>query len=709
MIKSILITGTEANSGKLLISLGLLDVLLGKTRKVAYFKPLVSDTDQYGDDHIAVVRGYFNLAGGYSDLLAYRGSDLCCQLETEDQGPIIDTIIRKFKNLEETNDFTVIEGTDYVDKGTIAEFDLNLQLAKNLCAPVILVMNGREKTPSQVIRHISAALHRSVVQGIQVLAVIVNYVRPGNVHQLNVKLSRQLTPPMLPVVIPEVRELERLTIHEIRQKLRGKWLAGKKLLSNPVDHWLAGATEIPELLKKLKENTLIVTPGDRDDIITMVLLAHLSSAYPDLAGLVLTDGYQPGKALLKLLKGLPSLMPILAVDRGMAETISQIEAIQPGITAADTKTIQLAIDTFHKFADVSRLAGLLITAAPPGITPRMFQYRLVKRAGNFKAKIVLPEGHDERILTCAARLVWLGLVDIILLGDRNKIRDLVKKQHIHLETDKLKIIDPRSDAFFTDYANTLYTLRKKEKMTLYEARMLMKDPSCFGTMMVYKGHADGMVGGAVYTTRQTILPALQFIKARKGKSLVSSIFFMCLKDRVVLFGDCAVNPDPTAEQLAEIAISSAETAQDFGIEPRIAMISYASGTSGVGKTVDKVRRATEIVKRKRPEFMIEGPIQYDAAVDPVIGAGKLPGSRVAGRATVLIFPDLDTGNCSYKAVQQEAGAVAIGPILQDLNKPVNDLSRGGTVDDIFNTIVVTAIQCQRQVDQGSTDGVPAIN
>jgi phosphate acetyltransferase len=258
----------------------------------------------------------------------------------------------------------------------------------------------------------------------------------------------------------------------------------------------------------------------------------------------------------------------------------------------------------------------------------------------------------------------------------------------------VRIIDPAEDPNYNDYVNTLYELRKTKNVNMEMARDLMTDVSYFGTMMVYKGHADGMVSGAVHTTQHTIRPALQFIKTKPGISVVSSIFFMCLPDRVCIFGDCAVNPNPTAEQLAEIAISSAESSLRFGIEPRVAMLSYSSGTSGEGVDVEKVRLATEIVKAKRPDLKIEGPIQYDAAVDPAVGSSKLPGSEVAGKASVLIFPDLNTGNNTYKAVQRETGALAIGPMLQGLNKPVNDLSRGCTVDDIFNTVIITAIQCQ---------------
>ena len=259
----------------------------------------------------------------------------------------------------------------------------------------------------------------------------------------------------------------------------------------------------------------------------------------------------------------------------------------------------------------------------------------------------------------------------------------------------MTIVDPATSPNFPDYVATFYELRKAKNVNMDMATDLMKDGSYFGTMMVYKGHADGMVSGAINTTQHTIRPALQFIKTKPGVSTVSSVFFMCLPDRVTVFGDCAVNPNPTSEQLADIAISSAESSLMFGIEPKIAMLSYSSGTSGQGEDVEKVRRATELVKIARPDLKVEGPIQYDAAVDPSVGKQKLPNSTVAGQASVLIFPDLNTGNNTYKAVQRETGALAIGPMLQGLNKPVNDLSRGCTVDDIFNTVVITSIQAQQ--------------
>ncbi|MCL4117438.1 UNVERIFIED_CONTAM: hypothetical protein GTU68_026197 [Idotea baltica] len=362
--------------------------------------------------------------------------------------------------------------------------------------------------------------------------------------------------------------------------------------------------------------------------------------------------------------------------------------------AENIEKIQTSISDFEKYVSTDKLAESLITFNAEGITPRMFQYNLLKRARTHKKHIVLPEGTDERILEAAKKLTEIDAVQITLLGDKNKITQQIKNLELDIDLKKVNIINPVESSYFEDYATTLFEIRKHKNVDMIMARDLMEDVSYFGTMMVYKGHADGMVSGAVHTTQHTILPALQFVKTKPNVSLVSSVFFMCLPDRVVVFGDCAINPNPTAQQLAEIAISSADTSSAFGIEPRIAMLSYSSGASGIGEDVDRVRKATELVKQKRPDLKIEGPIQYDAAVDLKVGLSKLPDSQVAGKATVFIFPDLNTGNNTYKAVQRETNALAIGPMLQGLNKPVNDLSRGCTVDDIFNTVVITAIQAE---------------
>jgi phosphate acetyltransferase len=695
MIKTVFIASTEPHSGKSIISIGLVNMLLGKAQKIGYFKPIIShDPAQQKEHHSDTILSYFDLPMTYDDTYAFTWEEASRQMESERRGEMIDTIIRKFKKLESQNDFTVVEGTDYLGEGAAFEFEINVQIAKNLRAPVIIVISGEDKTVAQVVNGALNSIRNFDEREVQVLALVANKINPEHAKDIEDLLKQQLSSEILLAVIPRDPSLHSPTMKEVFKKLNGKLLFGESLLSNQVDNFVTGAMQVPNFLNYLKENTLIVTPGDRGDIIISALQANLSTSYPKVAGIVLTAGYEPEEPITRLINGLQTVVPIIAVEAGTFQTSNEVGAIRSKITSDNTKKIQLAIDTFNRCIDTVELDKRLFSFKPSGITPRMFQYQLTEWAKSSKKHIVLPEGNDERILKAAARLINQGIVNLTILGDINEITATINRLDINLDLSAVRIINPADDQYYDDYVNTLYELRKNKNVNLEMARDLMTDVSYFGTMMVYKGHADGMVSGAVHTTLHTIRPALQFIKTKPGISVVSSIFFMCLPDRISVFGDCAVNPNPTAEQLAEIAISSAESSQRFGIEPRVAMLSYSSGTSGEGEDVEKVRRATEIVKAKRPDLKVEGPIQYDAAVDPVVGSSKLPGSEVAGRASVLIFPDLNTGNNTYKAVQRETGALAIGPMLQGLNKPVNDLSRGCTVDDIFNTVIITAIQCQ---------------
>jgi phosphate acetyltransferase len=695
MIKAVFIASTEPHSGKSIISIGLVNMLLGKAQKIGYYKPIINQNQLVKkDDHIDTILSHFDLPMTYDDTFAYTWEDIMCQVETESQGEMLDTIIRKYKQLEEKYDFIVVEGTDYLGEGTAFEFDTNAQIAKNLRAPVIAVISGEDKTIAQVVNAALTAIHNFDAREIQVLALVANKIKPEYAKDVEDLLRQQISPDILLTIIPGDTRLASPTMKEINEHLDGKLLFGEDHLSNQADHFVTGAMQVPNFLNYLTENVLIITPGDRGDIIICALQANLSTSYPKVAGIVLTAGYEPEEPILRLIRGLQTVVPIIAVQTGTFQTSNLIGAIRSQITSDNTKKITLAIDTFNKWINVAELDKRIVTFKPSGVTPRMFQYQLTQWAKSSKKHIVLAEGNDERILKAAARLLNQEIVDLTLLGDTAEIKIIANRLDINIDFDKVRIVNPAYDQYYDDYVNTLFELRKNKNVTLEMARDLMTDVSYFGTMMVYKGHADGMVSGAVHTTLHTIRPALQFIKTRPGISIVSSIFFMCLPDRVSVFGDCAVNPNPTAEQLAEIAISSADSSQRFGVEPRVAMLSYSSGTSGEGEDVEKVRRATEIVKLKRPDLKVEGPIQYDAAVDPVIGNSKLPGSEVAGRASVLIFPDLNTGNNTYKAVQRETGALAIGPMLQGLNKPVNDLSRGCTVDDIFNTVIITAIQAQ---------------
>ena len=695
MTKNIFIASAEPYTGKSVIAFGLINMLLSKTQKVGYFKPIIAQEDaDHKEQHIEAILDFFNLPINYTDTFAFTRQQVLHQPQTENSSEIIDTIISKYKKAEENYEFTVIEGSDFLGEGTAFEFESNVLIAKNLAAPVLIVVTGEHKSTAQVVNTAINIYRNFYSRDVQVLGVVVNMVRQEHVEDVRQLLLAQLPAGIMLTVIPMENGLQSPTMKEISDALNGNVLFGEDLMSNQVDNFVTGAMMLPNFLNHIKENVLIVTPGDRGDIIIGALQANQSTSYPKVAGIVLTVGSIPDQPIMKLIEGLQTVMPIISVKTGTFETSNSIGHIHSRITKDNKKKIQLAIQVFEKYVDLKALDDKIITFTPEGITPHMFQYQLVKRAKSIKKHIVLPEGNDDRILKAAARIMSQDLVELTILGDATEIGLSLKRLGLNLDLNAVHIVNPKTSANYDDYVQTLYELRKNKNVNLEMATDMMTDVSYFGTMMVYKGHADGMVSGAVHTTQHTIRPALQFIKTRPGVSVVSSVFFMCLPERVAVFGDCAVNPNPTAAELAEIAISSAESSIRFGIEPRIAMLSYSSGSSGAGEDVERVREATNIVRERRPDLKIEGPIQYDAAVDPAVGQQKLPGSEVAGRASVLIFPDLNTGNNTYKAVQRETGALAIGPMLQGLNKPINDLSRGCTVDDIFNTVVITAIQCQ---------------
>ncbi|GGB89374.1 phosphate acetyltransferase [Dyadobacter sediminis] len=695
MTKNIFIASAEPYAGKSVIALGLVNMLLAKTKKVGFFKPIISQQENgVKDKHIEAVLSYFSLPIPYEDTYAFTRQEVLQQTESENWGEMINTIISKFKKLEDAYDFTVIEGSDFLGEGVAFEFESNAAIAKNLGAPVLTIINGENKSTAQIVSSALNVLRNFESREVQVLGIVANRVKQEQVDDVRELLHMQLPKEIILTIIPLEKGLQSPTMKEIADVLEAKVLFGENLLSSQVDNFVTGAMMLPNFLNHIKENLLIVTPGDRGDIIIGALQANLSASYPKVAGIVLTAGTEPDEPVVRLIEGLQTIIPIIAVKKGTFETTTMIGGIHSRITADNTNKISLAIDTFEKYVDMKALDDRIITFQPEGITPHMFQYQLVKWAKSQKKHIVLPEGNDDRILKAAARLISQNIVDLTILGDQAEIAASLKRLGLDLDLNAVKVINPATSDYYEQYVETLFELRKNKNVNQEMARDLMTDVSYFGTMMVYKGDADGMVSGAVHTTQHTIRPALQFIKTKPGVSIVSSVFFMCLPERVSVFGDCAVNPNPTAQQLAEIAISSAESSARFGIEPRIAMLSYSSGTSGEGEDVEKVREATAIVKQKRPDLKVEGPIQYDAAVDPIVGNQKMANSEVAGKASVLIFPDLNTGNNTYKAVQRETGALAIGPMLQGLNKPINDLSRGCTVDDIFNTVIITAIQCQ---------------
>ncbi len=695
MSKAIYIATIEPNSGKSIVVLGMMRMLLGKVARVGYFRPIIDDpaTGEV-DNHINTVISHFELDINFKKAYAYTRSEVLQKYNEGRSGEIIDGIITKYKNLEEKFDFVLVEGTDFSDEGSIIEFDINVIIAKNLGIPAVIVASGLDKSNKEIVGNLKLAYDTFNSKDVEVLAVVANKVTQGCEEELEQIFDKDFANEVDRIIIPKINSLLNPTIKEIVNELDGNVLFGKEYLNNQAGSFGVGAMQLRNYLTHLKENSLVITPGDRADIILGVLQANISDNYPKISGIILTGGIIPEQSILKLIEGVSLSFPIIAVPSGTFSITNRIGAIKSKVYLDNLQKINTSISTFEKYVNEDRLADRMITFKSDGLTPRMFQYNLLRRALKHKKHIVLPEGSDERILRATSRLLASGVVDITLIGNKKKIKSKIIQLDIPIDFSKINIVFPTESPLFDKYVQTFYELRKHKNVNLDMAKDMMADVSYFGTMMIYMGHADGMVSGAVHTTQHTIRPALQFIKTKPGVKVVSSVFFMCLEDRVSVFGDCAINPNPNAEELAEIAISSSESAAAFGIEPKVAMLSYSSGNSGKGEDVETVRTATTIVKEKRPDLKIEGPIQYDAAVDMRVGQSKLPESEVAGQASVLIFPDLNTGNNTYKAVQRETGALAIGPMLQGLNKPVNDLSRGCTEDDVYNTVIITAIQAQ---------------
>ncbi len=691
MNRSVYIITPSNQSGKSIISLGLMQMLQRTTPKVAFFKPVVEDKEEK-DNHIDAVLSHFKIPMEYEEAYAFSRSELN---ELRNQGRInyvYDEIIEKYKKLEERFDFVLVEGSDFNEETSVFEIDFNASLATSLGMPALLVIKDNFDSVDELVEHVQLQLHSFVAKNIKIIGVFVSRCTK-DIAVAEKALKARLPKELIVSLIPNSEELSHPTMKEIADELRAHVLFGNDKLDTVARNSIIGGMQLANYLNRISPDCVAVMPGDRSDLVIGTMLANMSPNYPRVAGLVLTGGFLPERSVVNLMDGTQQTLPVLAVSTGTFETASRIANIQPKIYAGNEYKIRLAIDIFESSVGTDALSEKINSVKSEAITPIMFQHNLLVKAKKAQKHIVLPESEDERILKAASRLAKDKIGYLTLLGKAEELKLKVKELGLYWDDERIQIVDPLNSKKYEDYYTTLYELRKSKGMEITAAADLMTDSSYYGTMMVYKGDADGMVSGAAHTTAHTIKPALQFVKTRKGFNTVSSVFFMLLPDRVVLYGDCAIVPNPTAEQLAEIAISSADSAKTFGIDtPRVAMLSYSSGTSGTGEEVEKVRSATAIVKERRPDILVEGPIQYDAAVDPVVGRSKMPGSEVAGQANVLIFPDLNTGNNTYKAVQRETGALAVGPMLQGLNKPINDLSRGATIDDIYNTVVITAIQ-----------------
>ena len=697
MSKSIYIATTEPNSGKSLVSLGVLRMMLTKSSRIGYFRPVINDYKSSEiDNHIKTAIDFFELDLEYQDCYAYQQKEILQLLGEEKIDEVINTVIEKYKKLEAKFDYVLVEGSDFLGEGSFTELDINLMIAKNLGIPVLIVGSGDGKNVQEFVDSLFITYQSFIEKEVDVIGLVANKVNTSEIAIIKEKLNRKIPAKVQIDVVPKINFLNNPTVKEVVDVLQGKVLFGKDFLDNTIGNFTTGAMQLRNYLTHLKEDTLVITPGDRADIILGALQANISSNYPTISGIILTGNIIPEESILKLIEGVQSTVPIISVEGNTFGVANQVGAVKSKIYATNHKKILLALDIFDTHVNSEQLATSLTSYLTDKITPKMFQYNMLQKAKQHRKHIVLPEGEEERIIKAAYRLQLIDIVDLTLLGNKETIKQKCNQLGLSMDFNKINILNPENSIHNDDFAATLFEARKHKGMTETTAADLVKDISYYGTLMILNGLADGMVSGAIHTTQHTIKPALQLIKTKPGVSIVSSVFFMCLSDRVSVMGDCAVNPNPNAEQLAEIAISSALSSEAFGIKAKIAMLSYSSGDSGKGEEVEKVRKATEIVKQKRKDFKIEGPIQYDAAVDISVAKTKLPNSEVAGQASVLIFPDLNTGNNTYKAIQRETGALAIGPMLQGLNKPVNDLSRGCTVDDIFNTVLLTAIQAEQK-------------
>lgn len=701
MANNLFITSTEARSGKSLISLGIMELLLRNIEKVAFFRPFVNIERSPDKQHtdLVLISSYFNLEIPYDKMYAFTTREADNLVALGKQEELIEGIINKYKALEKDYDFILCEGTDF--EGSIASFevDINAEVINNLGCPVLPVINAHMKTTGETMLAMEMAVASLTERGCDIASIIINRVKTEEKTRLRDLINRSHIKAKYQVdIIPYNRFLDSLTMGEIALAVNAQVLYGADQLNRHAYSFTVAAMQLHNMLARMQPDSLIITPGDRTDIIVACLAASSSMGMPDIAGILLTGGLQLDDSVCRLIEGFANILPILIVQDNTFQTARNVSNLHSRILPDDTGKITKALQVFEKNVAIDVLGKKIFQARASVITPKMFEYGLLQKAREHKQHIVLPEGEDERILRAAEILIRREIVDLTLLGDKQKIFQTIS--HAGLQLNSVNIIDLNSFPFFDDYVQTYYDLRKHKGLTKDIVRDIMSDPSFYGAMMVYKGAVDGMVSGAIHTTADTVLPAFRIIKTKPGCSLVSSVFFMCLQNRVLVYSDCAINPDPNAQELAEIAIGAARTALIFDIEPRVALLSYSTGKSGKGSDVDKVRKATQIAKqlakKSFPGLKIEGPIQYDAAVDKDVARIKMPGSEVAGQATVLIFPDLNTGNNTYKAVQRSAKAVAIGPILQGLNKPVNDLSRGCLVPDIVNTIAITAIQAQAE-------------
>ena len=682
---SVYIASPEGHTGKSTVALGAVQILVGgAAARVGVFRPITRSTTER-DPILEMLLEHVTADLSYEQCLGVSYEQVHA-----DHNAAISEIVLRYHAVAAECDAVVIVGSDYTDIVGPSELNFNARIAVNLGAPVLLAVRGFRRTPAEILQLVKVCENELHSENAHLMAVIANRCDPEELDEVEAALATLDVPSW---ALPEVPLLSAPTMAELCEAVDGQVYAGDpELLHREALRVMVGGMIAEHILERLMDGIVVIVPADRVDVLLALVNAHEAEGFPSLAGIVMNGGLMPHPAIERLMAGLKPRLPILKTHLGTFDTASAAARTRGLIGAGSLRKVDTALSLMERRVDADALLERIEVPIPNVVTPQLFEYRLLDRARRDSRHIVLPEGDDDRVLRAAGRVLQRGIARLTLLGDETAVRARAAELGVVLDT--ASVIDPHTSAHVEQFAAEYARLRAHRGITVDRAREIITDVSYFGTMMVYSGLADGMVSGAAHTTAHTIRPSFEIIKTQPGVSTVSSIFLMCLADRVLAYGDCAVVPDPDASQLADIAISSAQTATQFGIDPRVAMLSYSTGASGSGADVEKVREATALVQTRRPDLLVEGPIQYDAAIEPSVANTKLPGSKVAGRATVFIFPDLNTGNNTYKAVQRSAGAVAIGPVLQGLRKPVNDLSRGALITDIVNTIAITAIQAQ---------------
>ena len=683
MARSIYIASPNAGTGKSTVALGLVSCLTKVVAKVGVFRPFVESRE--GDAFLTLL---LNRAGSTTP------AEQCVGATWDefhaDPEEALARIVDAYRALAREHDVVIIDGSDFTDVAGNPELALNARVAANIGVPILLVVSGQHDV-EDVVGSVEVSMTEIADNHARTVAVVANKCHPENRRPITEALAaiKDITS----TTLPEVPLLAAPAVHEVLDAVEGTLIAGDKtLLDREAESVLVCAMDVSHVLERLTAGQLAIVPADRSAMLISLMAAQASSSFPILSGLVLNGGFEVAPHALRLLEGLDVNIPVMTSPLDTFTAASAAGSLQGLLAHGSERKIDVAVTTFEQEADVDALLSALEVEPSEVVTPIMFQAELVERSRANRKTIVLPEPDDDRVLRAADAILRRGIADLVLLGDETTVR--ARATELGLDITAARVVATNDPELLEKYAEEFARLRAKKGVTLEQAREKVQDVSYFGTMMVHMGDADGMVSGAAHTTAHTIVPSFQIIKTAPGVSVVSSVFLMLMKDRVWAFGDCAVNPNPTPEQLADIAVTSARTAAQFGVDPRVAMLSYSTGTSGSGPDVDAVAEATRLAREKAPELAIEGPIQFDAAVDSAVAEKKLPGSDVAGRATVFVFPSLEAGNIGYKAVQRSSGAVAVGPVLQGLNKPVNDLSRGALVEDIVNTVALTAVQAQ---------------